>query len=78
MQGLLFLYDFRSIASSRSQIDGHLIVSLPEERKIQVEGPRVPVRHGTDIPCATAAIFMFMAITVINCGIMLQTHEFTN
>ena len=46
-------------------MDGHLIVSLPEERKIQVEGPRVPVRHGTDIPCATAAIFMFMAIIVI-------------
>lgn len=46
MQGLLFLYDFRSIASSRSQMDGHLIVSLPEERKIQVEGPRVPVRTG--------------------------------
>ena len=58
-------------------MDGHLIVSLPEERKIQVEGPRVQVRHGTDIPCATAAIFMFMAIIVINCGIMLQTHEFT-
>ena len=96
MQGLLFLYDFRSIASSRSQmdshlagcrnghslldvvagcavrvdsvaVDGHLIVSIPEERKVQAEVTRIPVGHGTDIPCVTAAagrgyIFRYPAV----------------